>query len=367
MPATMRIPAGARPPRGRRRAALAPRLVGAGDRARRARRGRRRDRRRTPARGPRRARPARRCPAAGTARAASARASARRARAPSRRRPRRRPTARSAAPAATLEPATIRASVSQTAPRPPASARSSTSAAPGLEVRTSTNTPAPAARAPSTSGCSESTPSSGLAVNASAPQALDLAERRRRRPDERLRVGRGGDRDVAALAVGEHEQAALARVGDGFGERRPAVGAEALEAGELRLDRDAGRAGGVDQRHAVRAHCGRGTAARASRRPGHAASASGHSRAGSGSIPRTICDSRAATRSASRSAKGAVTRSIAARPAACTGRSRSEPLPTDGLLEVRGSDELRHARGGDLHRLAGARVLAVARARARRR
>ena len=39
-------------------------------------------------------------------------------------------------------------------------------------------------------------------------------------------------------------------------ERRPAVGAEALEARELRLDRDAGRAGGVDQRGAVRAHRG---------------------------------------------------------------------------------------------------------------
>ena len=54
---------------------------------------------------------------------------------------------------------------------------------------------------------------------------------------------------------------------------------------------------------------------------GTSSSASGHSWAGSGSSPRTICDSRAATRSASRSAKGTVTRSIAARPAARDGPS----------------------------------------------
>ena len=41
-------------------------------------------------------------------------------------------------------------------------------------------------------------------------------------------------------------------------EREPAGGAEALEAGELRLDGDAGRAGGVDQREAVGEHGGGG-------------------------------------------------------------------------------------------------------------
>jgi hypothetical protein len=40
--------------------------------------------------------------------------------------------------------------------------------------------------------------------------------------DQRLRVGGGGDRDVAALAVGEHEQAALARVRADVLEREPA-------------------------------------------------------------------------------------------------------------------------------------------------
>jgi hypothetical protein len=38
---------------------------------------------------------------------------------------------------------------------------------------------------------------------------------------------------------------------DGRLQRGPAVGTEALEAGELRLDGDAGRAGGLDQRRAV--------------------------------------------------------------------------------------------------------------------
>ena len=59
---------------------------------------------------------------------------------------------------------------------------------------------------PAISGSSASRPSSGLAVKASAPRPA-TGERRRRRADQRLRVGGGGDRDVAALAVGEHEQA----------------------------------------------------------------------------------------------------------------------------------------------------------------
>ena len=129
--------------------------------------------------------------------------------------------------------------------------RSSTSAAPGFDVRTSTNTPAPAARG--TRGAASRRPSSGLAVKASAPRPGTVAERRRRRAGQRLGVGGGGDVDVAALGVGEHEQA-LRR---GRARRRarsaaPAVGAEALEAGELRLDRDAGGAGRVDGRRAVR-------------------------------------------------------------------------------------------------------------------
>ena len=89
-------------------------------------------------------------------------------------------------------------------------------------------------------------------------EAGDVAERRRRDADERLAVGGGGDVDVAALGVGEHEQAGRVRVLDGRRQRGPAGRAEALEAGELRLDGDARRAGGVDDRAAVRGDGGRG-------------------------------------------------------------------------------------------------------------
>ena len=47
-------------------------------------------------------------------------------------------------------------------------------------------------------------------------------------------LGAGRDRHVAALAVGEHEQAVIARDRDGALQRLPTGGAEALEAGELR-------------------------------------------------------------------------------------------------------------------------------------
>ena len=78
-------------------------------------------------------------------------------------------------------------------------------------------------------------------------EAGDRAPGCRRLTDQGLRVGGGGDRDVAALAVGDNQQAGLASGGADRGEGRPAGGAEALEAGELRLDRDAGRAGALDQ------------------------------------------------------------------------------------------------------------------------
>jgi hypothetical protein len=67
-----------------------------------------------------------------------------------------------------------------------------------------------------------------------------------------LGIGGGGDVDVAALGVGQHEQPPLVGVLDDARERVPAVGAEALEAGELRLGRDAGGTRRVDGRRAVR-------------------------------------------------------------------------------------------------------------------
>jgi hypothetical protein len=73
----------------------------------------------------------------------------------------------------------------------------------------------------------------------------------RRLADQRLPVRGGGDRDVAALAVGDDQEAGLVGGGDRLGERRPTGSAEPFEAGELRLDGDAVGAGAVDQRAAV--------------------------------------------------------------------------------------------------------------------
>ena len=75
--------------------------------------------------------------------------------------------------------------------------------------------------------------------------------RRGCRAEEALRVGSGGDVDVAALAIGEHEQAGGAGVRNGRGQRVPAGCTEALEAGDLRLDGDDGIADRVDDRAAM--------------------------------------------------------------------------------------------------------------------
>jgi hypothetical protein len=89
-------------------------------------------------------------------------------------------------------------------------------------------------------------------------EAGDRAPRRGGLADQGLAVGLGGDRDVAPLAVGDDQQPRLAGGGAEVFERRPARCAEALEAGELRLDRDAGRPGAVDQRPAVSGDGARG-------------------------------------------------------------------------------------------------------------
>jgi len=69
----------------------------------------------------------------------------------------------------------------------------------------------------------------------------------RRLSHEGLRVGGGGDRDVAALAVGDDQQARIASRGADFFQGSPARRAQPLEAGELRLYSDAGRSGLLDQ------------------------------------------------------------------------------------------------------------------------
>jgi hypothetical protein len=59
-------------------------------------------------------------------------------------------------------------------------------------------------------------------------------------------------RDVTALAVCDHQQPRPARGCHNLFQRSPTPGAETLEAGELRLDGDAGRARGLDERPALR-------------------------------------------------------------------------------------------------------------------
>ncbi len=85
-------------------------------------------------------------------------------------------------------------------------------------------------------------------------EAGDRAERAGRLPHQRLRVGPRRDRHVAALAVGEHEQAVVACDRGGALERVPAGGAEALEAGQLELDGHTGRSGRHDRGAAVLRH-----------------------------------------------------------------------------------------------------------------
>ena len=62
----------------------------------------------------------------------------------------------------------------------------------------------------------------------------------------RVGVGARGRADVAALAVGDHEQPGAPRVDADLVERRDPGGAERLEERELRLDGDGVRRDGVD-------------------------------------------------------------------------------------------------------------------------
>jgi hypothetical protein len=84
------------------------------------------------------------------------------------------------------------------------------------------------------------------------PEARDRPPRSRRLADQRLGVGGGADRDVAALAVGDDQQPGVASRPADLGQRCPPGRTEPLEAGELWLDGDAGRSGALDQRAAVR-------------------------------------------------------------------------------------------------------------------
>ncbi len=82
-------------------------------------------------------------------------------------------------------------------------------------------------------------------------QPRELSRSRLQSTEHRLAIGGGADRHVAALAVGDDEQAGAARISDHLLERPPARPAEALEARQLRLHRDADRRRRRDQRAAV--------------------------------------------------------------------------------------------------------------------
>jgi hypothetical protein len=71
---------------------------------------------------------------------------------------------------------------------------------------------------------------------------------------ERLRVRRSGDVDVAALGIGDHQQAALTGQRHGLGEGGPAGRPEALEARHLGLDGHAVLGRRLDDQRTVPGH-----------------------------------------------------------------------------------------------------------------
>ena len=216
------------------------------------------------------------------------------------------------------------------------------SAAPGFEVRTSANTPAPAAAAACDQRLERIAAEQRVDGRGVGAEPGDLAPRRRRRAEQRLRVGGGADRDVAALAVGDHQQPGARAAAETCCERRPAGRAEALEAGELRLDRDAGVAGGADQRDAVLGD----------RRGRGLGRLSGPSPDRRGSSPAGIRVE----------AEADLTAALLDERGEPVGEGRSGPSALDALLETSASGELRHLAARDRDPLAGARVDALARA-----
>src|SRR6476659_2414083 len=125
--------------------------------------------------------------------------------------------------------------------RPSERTRSCTSAPPAFDVLTTQKMPAPSRRQAARNGSSESRPRYGFTVTASASAGLPFA-------DSRYAVAYARGRpDVAALRVGDHLQPRRARVGANVLESAHAVGAERLEEGDLRLDRDHVRRHRIDE------------------------------------------------------------------------------------------------------------------------
>ena len=158
------------------------------------------------------------------------------------------------------------------------------------------------AAAASTSGSSASAPSSGLTVGG--------VESRGRRPgqggldprEQALSIGRRGDRNIPALAVGDHQQPGVAGGGGDLLERPPAgAPRRSKQASCSFAATQAGPARSISSRAAATTAA---DAASAGESPPAAPAASSVS--GSGSIPTQTWLCRSSTRAASRSANGAL-------------------------------------------------------------
>ncbi len=134
--------------------------------------------------------------------------------------------------------------------RPSESVRSWTSVLPAFEVLTRQKMPPPAAPAGGDEGLERVAAEVGVDGERVGERLPALA-----RLEVGVGVGAGGRADVAALAVDDHEQAGVARVGDDALEGGEPVAAEHLEEGELRLDRDDVRSDRVDDAAAEARGC----------------------------------------------------------------------------------------------------------------
>ena len=109
-----------------------------------------------------------------------------------------------------------------------------------------------AASAAATSGSRASAPSSGLAVKASAPSPATGPQGVGVSPTSAWRVGGGGDRHVAALAVGDDQQAGLAGARRRPRRAPPSPGAPSRsKQASCGLTATQAGAGALDQRAAV--------------------------------------------------------------------------------------------------------------------
>ena len=167
------------------------------------------------------------------------------------------------------------------------------SAAPGLEVRTSASTPAPALARCRDERLERVGPHERIDGHHVGAESRHGAERRGQSCRRALGRRRRADVDIAALAVGDDEQAGLVSVGDDpASAAHPGAPGASKRASWGLTATHAGPAASISAA-AVREH---GAAAAAlGVRAALLGVAPGHSVVGSGSSPRTICDSRRRT------------------------------------------------------------------------